>query len=50
VPFGVVTVTSTVLPIEFVMVGEVAVIVVSETTTTPVAGAVPKWTADARCG
>jgi hypothetical protein len=45
VPAGVVTVTSTVLPIEFVMVGEVAVIVVPETTVTPVAGTVPKWTA-----
>ena len=45
VPPGVVTVTSTVLPIELVMVGEVAVIVVAETTVTPVAAALPKWTA-----
>jgi hypothetical protein len=45
VPSGVVTVTSTVLPIEFVMVGEVAVIDVSETTWTPVAATLPKSTA-----
>ena len=45
VPPGVVTVTSTVLPMELAMVGEVAVIVVAETTVTPVAAALPKWTA-----
>ena len=44
-PCGVVTVTSTVLPIELVMVGEVAVIDVSETTWIPVAGTPPKSTA-----
>jgi hypothetical protein len=45
VPPPVVTVTSTVLPIELVMVGVVAVIVVLETTVTPLAAALPKWTA-----